>query len=246
MISLKKNDKIIVILAVTVLVVAGLGIAVYVPPESGTQQANTTNETRYHVTWKTFSATYPINDECYAGKKTPYTKNVTLTQDNLLDVTIELTWTDDHTYGLFKKKGLDTLSLDVTTRGKTKTQKQSGNGTITMTFPINMLPANGTISAPSLLEAKEKITKEYYKTADESFMFDVSVQTGEKIFRLFKYLRDKGNDFDLKITYRYYDAQITETEDETKNTEYNDQTTDNAWEPPYLSLILKTGCGRYI
>lgn len=246
MVSLKKNDKIIVIIAVAVLVIAGIGIAAYTPPPIDINGSYTASETTYHVSWRTNSGSYPLSDDFYAGKNEPYSKDVTIDQENLLSVKIELTWTDDHTYGILRKKGLDTLFLDVTNRGQTKSLDQVGNGTMNIIFNLRNIPTIETIPADSLTEAEEKIKTEYYDNTDESFTIEVRVQTGERIFRLFKYLRDKGNDFDLKITYTYFDALVTETKDETKNTDQNTQNTDDSWEPPYLSMILKTGCGRYI
>ncbi|MEM4257783.1 MAG: hypothetical protein QXL17_01350 [Candidatus Thermoplasmatota archaeon] len=246
MVSLKKNDKIVIIIGVLVLVIAGVGIAVYVPPEKTNNEHTPPGETTYQVAWQTSSGTYQLNDELYTSKNKPYSKEITLTQDNLLEVTIELSWTDDHTYGLLRKKGLDTLTVDVTGKGQTKTEKQTGNGTMTLTFRMNTLPTITTIQASTLSDAEDAIKADYYKTADETFTINVKVQTGEKIFRFFKYLRDKGNDFDVKITYTYFNALISETKEETKNTHQNTYNTDDTWEPPYLSMILKTGCSRYI
>jgi hypothetical protein len=73
------------------------------------------------------------------------------------------------------------------------------------------------------------------------------VQIGE--LRILKKLRDKGNDFELKITYQYYDSVLKE--DKTKNTGGDSNTPpDDPWaeqeKPPYISMIINTGCGRYV
>ena len=42
----------------------------------------------------------------------------------------------------------------------------------------------------------------------------LSVETGERIFRLLKFLRDQGNDFELSASYVYYEYTLEEPEDD--------------------------------
>jgi hypothetical protein len=62
-------------------------------------------------------------------------------------------------------------------------------------------------------------------------------------------LFDRGNSFDLDITYEYYDGVLTEGQ--TQNTAFDDETPPpdlltTYEEPPYLAMILNTGCGRFV
>ena len=81
----------------------------------------------------------------------------------------------------------------------------------------------------------------------KTLTINVSVQIGE--LRILKKMRDKGNDFELKITYQYYDGALKE--DITKNTGGDSNTPpEDPWAeqetPPYISMIINTGCGRYV
>jgi hypothetical protein len=248
MISLKKNDKIIVIIAVIVLVAAGIGIAAYIPPKTeDIDNIVATNGNSYHVSWETHTVAYPLSEDFYAGKTQSYNQEITINQHNLLSVNFKITWQDDHTYGLLRKKGLDTLSVEIKSEGQTKNREQVGNGTMDIAFNLTDLPTIDSITADNLTQAQEKIQTEFYDETSHSFTVGVSVKTGEKIFRFLKYLRDKGNDFDLQISYTYFDGIVSETNDNTINTDLNgNQTPDDPWEPAYISMILNTGCGRYV
>ena len=98
--------------------------------------------------------------------------------------------------------------------------------------------------------AQAKLKEKPYNDAswsDKDITINVSVQIGE--LRIIKKLRDKGNDFELKITYQYYDGALKE--DTTKNTGGDSNTPpDDPWveqgKPPYISMIINTGCGRYV
>ena len=62
------------------------------------------------------------------------------------------------------------------------------------------------------------IKQNYSDQNEESFNVKVTVDPGERIIRLLRWLRDRGNNFDLKIIYNYYDLEIEEIEDEDDET----------------------------
>ena len=246
MIKLKKNDKLIIIIAVAVVVVAAIGIAAYNPPEENGNNTNGhTGVKTYDVTWQTYTRTVSIEDECYAYKNTPFNTEVPIDHENIAKVTIEISWTDDSTYFGILSRGIDTLTADVTYNGMTDTWESMGNGSYEFSYNINSIPYDTTIEAEDDMDAEEKL-EEYY--TDDSLMFtiDVNVKTGEKIFRPLKWLRDKGNDFELTITYEYFEAIKTQGYmDDTGEDDNND----NPVEEDFFSRIgnlINTGySGRW-
>jgi hypothetical protein len=243
MINLKKNDKLIIIIAVAVVVVAGIGIAAYNPPEdNGGHTGGVGGSQTYDVTWETHTKTVSVDDEMYAGKSSPFSTEIAISHENIVKVTVEITWTDDSTYGIFRTKGADTLTAEVSFGTETWTSVY--NGTTEFIKNINSIPYDTTIDADSELDALDKLAEEYGTDDSLTFTIDVSVKTGEKIFRPLKYLRDKGNSFDLTITYEYYDASLTEGG--INDTGNGDNDFDDPEDiPAYLGILIQTGLTRW-
>jgi len=241
MINLKKNDKLIIIIAVAVVVIAGIGIAAYNPPEdNGGYTSGVSGSQTYDVTWETHTKTVSVDDECYAGKGAPYSNEIKIEHANIVKVTVEISWEDDSTYrGL--SKGEDTLTAEVTCDGKTETWESFRNGTIEFNFNINSIPYTTEIEADNEVDALEKL-KEDYTDDSLTLTFDVSVQPGEKPRRFLKWLKDKGNDFELTITYEYYDASLTEGGIKDTGQDNNDDPEDV---PAYLGMMIQAGLTRW-
>jgi len=254
MISLKKNDKIIIIALLVILVIAGVGVAMYQSPKTTSNPRSTiTSEKTYDITWTLRNGTLDTISE-FVKKKSQYEGTVMIPEGNVKSITFNLSWTDDRMTFL-KRMGLDRLTLEVTTPDgvtftETNTSAQiTGEGTITYRV------ATGIIPPVSLKATDEKTAQAKLKTKpylDDSWVnkdinINVSVQIGEH--RIVKRLRDKGNNFELKITYEYYDGALKE--DTTKNTGGDPNVPpDDPWaeqeKPPYISMIINTGCGRYV
>jgi hypothetical protein len=258
MISLKKNDKIIIIVAVVILVIAGVGVAMYQSPKAPKDYSSLrTSEKNYNVTWSLRNGTLSTLSD-FAGKKTPYEGTVTIPEGNVNSITFNLTWTDDH-MTILKRMGLDSLTLDVSmpdgmnSFSETKTSApKTGFGIINYTVYKDIIPPEGPIKAENEQDAQTKLqASPYYDDSwtDKDIKINVSVHIGE--LRILKKMRDKGNDFELKISYQYYDGALKL--DTTKNTGGNsDMPPDDVWtdeeitQPPYISMIINTGCGRYV
>jgi len=255
MISLKKNDKIIVIVAVVILVIAGVGVAMYQSPKTKDNLPSTlTSEKTFDVIWTQRNGTMNTISE-FAGKKSQYQTTIQIPVGNLKSITFNLSWTDDR-MTFMKRMGLDSLTLEVTTPdGRTFTETNTsapitGEGTITKTVSTGIIPPVSSIKADDEKNAQIRLKEKPYSDdswTDKDISINVSVQIGE--LRILKKLRDKGNNFDLKITYQYYDGALKE--DTTKNTGGGSNTPpDDPWaeqeKPPYISMIINTGCGRYV
>jgi hypothetical protein len=255
MISLKKNDKIIVIVAVVILIIAGVGIAMYQSPKTSSVLPSTiTSENNYDVIWTIRNGTLnTISD--FAGKKSQYQTTIQIPAGNLKSITFNLSWTDDH-MTFMKRRGLDRFTLEVTTPDNrtfidiNTSAPITGEGTITQTVSTGIIPPVSPIKADDETNAQTKLKdKPYYDNSwtNKNIKINVSVKIGE--IRILKKIRDKGNNFDLKITYQYYDGVLKM--DTTKNTGGDSNTPPvDPWaeqeKPPYISMIINTGCGRYV
>jgi hypothetical protein len=257
MISLKKNDKIIIIVAVVIIVLAGVGVAMYQSPQpSKTLSSSTsTNEKSYDITWTLRNGSLTMISE-FAGKKAPYQGKVTIPDGNLKTITFNLTWTDDHMTFL-KRMGLDTLTLEVTspngdTSMETNTSARiTGKGSITLSIDVNVIPPVNSVKAVDDQAARALLKKKpYYDDSwtDKDINFNVSVQIGEH--RILKRMKDKGNSFDLSVTYQYYEGILKEDKTITTGLDNSNDIPQDPWVnqeiPPYMSMIINTGCGRFV
>ena len=232
-------------IAVAVVIVAGIGIVAYNPPDDDDINIDTINKNgMYDVTWQTKTSTVSVDEEMFAGKSSPFTTEIPINHENIVKVTVEVTWTDDNTYGILTTKGQDTLTAEVTCDGKTETWESLKNGTTELNFNINSIPYTTEIQADNEIDALEDLKEQDYTDDSLTLTIDVSVVTGEKLRRPLKYLRDKGNDFDLTISYEYYDAMIGEESFDDTGLENNPDDPEEE-QPAYLGMIVNAGMTRW-
>jgi hypothetical protein len=256
MISLKKNDKIIIIVAVVILVIAGVGVAMYQSPKTESILPSTiTTENSYDVVWTLKNGSLnAISD--FAGKKSPYGTLIVIPEGNVNSVTFDLSWTDDH-MTFFKRMGLDSLTLEVTMPDgiyfftETNTSAPvTGAGTISKTILKDVIPPDKSIKADNERDAQSKLSMYDDSWTDKDIKINVSVQVGEKRFRILKQFFEKGNDFELKISYQYYDGVLKQDTTKNTGTDTSSPSEEDPWveqeTPPYMSMIISTGCGRYV
>ncbi len=248
--NMKKNDKIILIVGVVILIVAGVGIAFYTSPvgEEPVGEADLNNMS-YTYTWVQKTGEKIIGESLFSGKDTPYEDSVSIQENSgsvITHVEFQLNWEDDVTYGLLMKKGLDTLTAEISHKTETKTETSKGSGNFSFVYTINERPTDGTIEVVSLEDAKDQIESEISGKNSASFNVAVNVEIGERIYRIFKFLKDKGNDFELSATYTYYTYALQESEppenetsDDTKTTGDQDGFDHNVGE-----FYVKLGYGR--
>ena len=255
MINLKKNDKLIIIVAVAVIIIAAIGIAAYNSPETKINEFLETGENMYTVTWeKKTNSLSPISD--FAGKNAPFNESYSIAAPTgsvcvLTNVDFQIIWQDDKTIGIVLKRGLDTLTAEIIPMiGESKIHRAKGGGNETLFFDINDIPSLDSIEAEDISEAKQKVYDMFTGQDITSFDITVSVKTGEPLRRPLKYFSDKGNDFEIKVTYEYCYASLMEEETEGTGSDGGDDSFDNLKEegyvPPFLSMIIGTGCGKYI
>ena len=249
MILLRRNDKIIIIVGVFILLAAGVGVALYSPPKVETNSTITTGPTTYPVTWEDRTGTLPSVSK-FATKGQPYSYTFTVNQTNIKTMSFHFTWVDNK--ALLKRFGLDTFTLDVIAPGgKTvsfseKSQKRTKAGDFIVNVSgTDSQPSVTTITGNSTGDASARLRAALRKDdswAGKEFNVTVTVTIGERLLKF----RDKGNNFDLAINYTYYDFTIGKTSS-TGGDDLGDlPSTNTTWTPPYMSMILNTGCGRFV
>jgi len=221
--NLKKNDKLILIVGVVILIVSAIGIAFYTSADTDDIDLYVEPEEKtFDITWREVTMEKPIING--VAKKT-YSESETISAPDwsvLTNVEFRLDWNDDYTSGLLITKGADTLTAEITKEGgESKSDENIEGGNLTFLFNVNGRPSNDYVEAETSYEAEE-IVKEMFPNENEaSFDVTVNVQTGEKWgLRILKNIRrilDKGNDFDLKITYTFYVFNIEEPEEDNND-----------------------------
>ena len=240
--ALKKNDKIIIAVGVIIIIIAAVLIAAYAPPEEEEEEIEL-EEKLFDVTWTQYTGTKSMDG--YAGKRAAYSEAIEVSSPSgsvLTKVEMVINWEDDVTYGIIRSKGLDTLTANVgLSGGGTETQESTGAGNMTFTFSINSRPSDDSIEAETEFDAEEGLKGMYEGENRASFDVAVSVDTGERIWRLLKFLRDGGNSFDIEISYEYYKADLLEVEGSENGDDKNTDLDNNElWQTSYASM-LSTG-----
>jgi len=229
--KLKKNDKIILIVGIVILIVAGAGIAFYTMDDPENKEVKEESDI-YTYSWMKKTSQLNIGSDLYATNKIPYEALLTVNSPSntvLTKIDIELSWEDDGRYGLLNKnKGLDTLDAELSQSNDVKTISSVGGGNETITFTTNTIPMDDAVEANSESDAMDVIEDMISGHNKASFDVKVTVTPGEKIWRPLKWIRDKGNDFSLTafLTYYTYDLEETnnndDSDDDTKETGYED------------------------
>ena len=218
--NLKKSDKIIAIVGVVILIIAAIGIAVYTSSEGDKKEISPEPEEKIYyveVDYKSGSLS-SISD--FTGKNSPYEGTISINKGNLDIITFNLSWVDDKATFL-GSKGLDTLTLEVTDpsggihKGSDKSATKTKDGTVVITIDTLNVPCIDSIEAKDFSDAQGQLEQPpYYKDKwkNEEFKIKVSVDIGE--IRILKRLFERGNDFDLEITYDYYYYELEEPEED--------------------------------
>jgi hypothetical protein len=217
---LKRSDKLIAIIGVIILIIAGIGIFIYISNEDDSDDdLDDGNKNEFMVEW--IQEDHLIKTTGYAGRKGSYSETITNTiykepLSVLLNVEIRVIWKDTQNYGRFLrsgpiKVGQDSLSAEFTYDGESKMiPSHTGQGNKSEQFSIYNKPSDQLIEdVEDYNEALQMIIEEYNDMDSASIDVKVMVDPGERfafIFRplmLWRYITDTGENFDLEITYTY-------------------------------------------
>lgn len=226
--DLKKNDKIILIVGVVILIVAGAGIALYTAPTAEDTDLDDTKDIGYEFEWvkKTGSTTV---ESPMVGKKTSLEKSYTIAGPPagcvLTKVDVKINWEDDRTYGLLTTRGGDTLTAEVTLDGKNMEDTSELSGNHSFPFNVYSKPDSAKVNASNPGDASTKLKQEYAGKNSADFDVILTIDVGEPLWRPWKRFRDKGNTVDISVDYTYYTHELIEVDednDDTKSTGNDD------------------------
>ena len=228
---LKRSDKLIAIIGVIILIVAGIGIFIYISNEDDSDEdQGSQNKNMFKVEWIQDSKMVPYTG--YSGRDRTYSETISETIDQepvsvLIDVELRVIWQDSFITGRFLrngpiKVGQDSLSAEFTYDGKTKNiPKHMTSGNKSEQFSIFDIPQDQVLEeVEDYNEAVQMVTDMYSDMDFASIDVKIMVEPGERpalIFRPIMFFRyvfgDRGENFDLEITYNYYYPLISPVDD---------------------------------
>jgi hypothetical protein len=212
--SLKKSDKIIAIIGVLILVIAGAAIVIYAINYEETDEPIETTTTAYNIVWT--EVTEEMSPKVFdVSKAEPLTTTFSVDAKPgsvLTSVSFKIAWEDHNTYGLKDNKGLDTLTVTINLEDEKISKPYEGTGSaenVTMgTFSINEKPNIDEVEAVDIDEALQIVKDNHSEMNSATFNIEASIEIGEPAWKFLKANKDKGNDFSLIITYTYYYPEI--------------------------------------
>jgi len=243
--NLKKSDKMIAIVGVAILIIAAVGIVLYTASEESDEDVKPTEET-FMVTWNEHSGQLACI-EGYAGKSSSYVDPFAVSTplgSVLTSVSVQIVWSDDNTHRGLLTKGHDTLTADIgPSGGECQTHQSTPSGNETLYFAVYDRPYDETLEAEDYDEAQQLVYDMVQGKNDAAYDVLVNVNTGEKLRRPLQYLKDKGNAFNLFVSYTYY---IPVIEQEMPNNDDGNTDGDGMQETSLAYLIKTISHGRDI
>jgi hypothetical protein len=243
---LKKNDKIILLVGVVIIIIAGVGIAMY-----NVEDADDSNIGEddlfdtYSYYWDDQTMEKSIFNEKFVGKSEIFEDSFTIqapANSILTRVELTLSWMDDVTYRGLLSKGHDTLTMELSYNSKMEEGSFTYEGNESYYFNINSMPDTDIVKAESQGDAEDIIEGIFSGQNTATFDIKINVQTGEKFWRILKRMQDKGNDFDLTASYTYYTYALEmENNDDDDMKETGD---DDSFNHKIGEFYINLGYGR--
>ena len=217
--ALKRSDKIIAIVGVIILIIAGIAIFLYSSPKE--EVPIVIKEKTYTYTWTPIEENMTFTDRVV--KKQEYIADIVIELGEgkvLTDVNFWINWKDDYTRGLLFRKCEDKLTVSVSYLDEEIIDKSTKSADRSFAdFTINDVPQEEIYTTEDEdFDPIGYINEKYYGQNTATFNLSVKIVTGEKLLTLrplkfLDFLRDKGNKFNLIITYEYYDYNYEEIDD---------------------------------
>ena len=208
--SLKKSDKIIAIIGVVILIIAGIGIVLYASSEDSEEDTGPSEDTnnmfdviKEEVTVQNNYETISLRPKLLRKATTSF--EVTVNARNLKSIDITVTYTDNKAGFLFGRLlttiGADTLSFSVSDLEGNEVGSDSikGSGMAPISIPFSSNIITEPIEAEDAQEA-QSILESKYVDYQESYVIDFELKTG--IWGKIRELLGKDT-FYLEVNYTY-------------------------------------------
>ena len=229
--TLRKSDKIIAVIGIIILIIAGIGIFVYMDTDddNGDQNGDSNKMKFYPVESKI--TTHPLPDKSQTKIKIKFLKGTDFSfkheimDQNVINISVTVSYTDQNPglLGRFLNLGKDTLTINVVDSegNNVGSGNKQGSGRIEFDIDGPAVKIQGPIEAESK-EMAEQMLMARYESFSETYTFKVNVKGG-----FFGILRERflGKDsFTLMVSYCTYKYTIEEPMDDdggNPNTETN-------------------------
>jgi hypothetical protein len=263
--NLKKNDKIIAVVGVIILIVAAIGIIVYTPSEEDeTIEPTQEEKTLFDVVYEEKTSPSETITETFGGGlllKSASTISIeeffTVNKDNIKSIEFNISYQDNKVgglLGLLFKNMVGNDKLDVTIIDPDGTEKAaeriSGSGSVIVEFAgINKLIDTSQIEAESKSEAdtvlQSRIDDSASKWMGESFSMTATHKVAETLRPLLR-LRERldKDSFDVTITYTYYDYDVEQVDTGEDGNENGDEINEENINTDYKWSGIKSMSGR--
>ncbi len=245
--NLQKNDKIILVVGVVILIAAAGAIAIYTTQSNGEDKNHTDQSDQmmtYDVGWtiktrtldsKTYSLNLPsILSFLNKGKSASDNNFFTVDQDNIKLIEINVSFTDNKMglplLGFLGSGALgigkDELMVTITDPDEMDYKTViKGNGKNTIEIEGKVRPFSTSIDAESFEEAEMKLEENYStEWSGESFELKANLKISERL-RLFNRIFERffKDTFKIDVTYHYYEYSLMENLEENNNEDSNDE-----------------------
>jgi hypothetical protein len=221
--TLKKNDKLIAIIGVIILIVAGIGIVLYAGYDTENDVPKTEEKPNktFEINYMEESHSIDPDDTDYSIRprlfgQASYIGNIVLEEQNLksLDVTVEY---EDTLCGflfgtILNNIGADTITIIVSKDGEEVARDSiTGKGTSELhKISIGSIIPMLTIEAEDMEEAIEILEGQYI---DYNIKFEIEIMLRTGLWKKFREILGKDT-FNLDVNYTKYVYDIINLEDD--------------------------------
>jgi hypothetical protein len=228
--TLRKSDKIIAIIGIIILIIAGIGIFVYMDIEDDNGDSNGDSDKMEFYTVESKITMHMLPDKSQSRIRLPlrgadFSFKHDIIDENVKNITVTVRYTDENPglLGRFLGLGKDTLTINVVdSEGKNVgSGTQEGSGKIKFDIDGPATEIQDLIEAKSYEDANQ-ILMSMYESFSKTYTFNINVRGG-----FFGALRERilGRDsFKLIVSYCTYDYTVEgpmDDDDGNPNTETN-------------------------
>jgi hypothetical protein len=229
--ALRKSDKIIAVIGIVILIIAGIGIFVYMDTEDDNGDKNGDADKMKFYPVESKMTMNPLPDESQSRIRLPilrgadFSFNHDIMDENVKNITVTVGYTDENPglLGRFLNLGKDTLTINVVDSegNNVGSGTKTGSGRIEFDIVGTATEIQESIEAKSYEDANQML-EDMYEPFSETYTFNINVKGG-----LIGALRERilGRDsFTLKVsycTYKYSLEQPLDDDGDNPNTETN-------------------------
>lgn len=199
-----RQDKLIIVLGVIILVIAVIGIVYH--EKTYTEKESSAEKLSYKVTWRQFSDEITDGATVTKSEKWENVYDILLNNENacIYKVDVTINWADNRDFHgiILPWNWTDEITADVSIPEMSFSQSQSGYSTIAMNV-LKDQPKDFTVETKNETQVKQMIKDMGYANNEINCGISLSILAKPIII-------DNGNDFTVDIMYHYSIPEIIE------------------------------------